>query len=240
MSGHNKWSTIKHRKGAQDAKRAKIFSRLSKGLIIAAQSGGSDPEMNASLKIAIDQARRENMPKDNIDRAIKRGSGEGGEDTIEEVIYEAYFPTESDNVALLILCATDNTNRTVGEIKSEIKKNGGKFVPSGSVSFQFEHVGSLIVESDDHDQTELAAIDAGATDIFPVKEALHVITSPKDLRAVQTKLEEDGAKVAESMLTYMPKQSLTLSNSDREKYERFYEVIDDHDDVQMIYDNVAA
>lgn len=238
MSGHNKWSTIKHRKGAQDAKRAKIFSRLSKNLIIAVQSGGSDPEMNASLKIAIDQARHENMPKDNIERAIKRGSGEGTENKIEEMIYEAYFPTQSDNVALLILCATDNTNRTVGEIKSEIKKNGGKFVPSGSVSFQFEHVGQIIIESNHQEDVELAAIDAGARDVQHENNKVIVITEPNEIHAIQSNLIGDTVTILSSILTYTPKQSLTLSSVDQEKYQNFYDIIDDHDDVQEIYDNV--
>lgn len=238
MSGHNKWSTIKHRKGAQDAKRAKIFSRLSKNLIIAAQSGGSDPEMNATLKIAIDQARSENMPKDNIERAIKRGSGEGNEDKIEEVIYEAYFPTQSDNIALLILCVTDNTNRTVGEIKSEVKKNGGKFVPSGSVSFQFEHVGHIIVQSNDQEETELTAIDAGARDVKHDGQKILIITDPHEMHSVQKKLEGESLTILSATLTYTPKQPLSLSTEDQKKYDTFYEAIDDQDDVQEIYDNV--
>jgi len=238
MSGHNKWSTIKHRKGAQDAKRAKIFSRLSKNLIIAAQSGGSDPEMNATLKIAIDQARRENMPKDNIDRAIKRGSGEGAGEKIEEMIYEAYYPTQNENVALLILCATDNTNRTVGEIKSEIKKGGGKFVPSGSVSFQFEHVGHIIVQSANQEEIELAAIDAGALDVKHKDQEILIITEPNKMHVIQKKLEGDSLTLLSATLTYMPKQPIILSSEDQKKYEKFYEIIDDQDDVQKIYDNV--
>lgn len=238
MSGHNKWSTIKHRKGAQDAKRAKIFSRLSKGLIIAAQAGGSDPEMNASLKIAIDQARRENMPKDNIDRAIKRGSGEGNETKIEEMIFESYFPTQTANVALLILCATDNTNRTIGEVKSEIKKNGGKFVPSGSVNFQFEHVGHIIIESDDQEAAELTAIDAGALDVQHDNGHILVVTEPNKIHAIQKKLSNNNLTILSTKLIYTPKQSIRLSATDQKKYENFYDIIDDHDDVQEIYDNV--
>ncbi|MCK4635570.1 MAG: YebC/PmpR family DNA-binding transcriptional regulator [Candidatus Moranbacteria bacterium] len=243
MSGHNKWSGIKHRKEAQDSKRSKIFSRLAKAIIISVQSGGNDIEKNSTLKIAIEQAKKANMPKDNINRAIKRGLGQSGEGKIEEVFYEAYFPTNTDEmIAMMILCATDNINRTVSEIKSLLKKNSGKFVPNGSVSFQFEEVGQFILEtekSDNFDFIELAIIEAGAKDLEKVSEKeILVITEKINVQKVYKKLEKDGFQVKDLKINYISKQPIIIDKETKMEYNKLFEIIDSQDDVQEIFDNV--
>lgn len=231
MSGHNKWSGIKHRKEAQDAKRSKIFTRIGKEIAVAVQSGGTDPVTNNSLRIAIDHARKANMPKDNIDRAISRGSGSDGA-RIEEVTYEAMGP---GGAAMMIVCTTDNTNRTLTDIKTLLKKNGGKFVPAGSVAFQFDYVGYITVAPDDADATEMAAIDAGAEDVFSDDDTLTIITKPHELHAVVAALP---ATVSEARLVYNPTQTVHLSDADAAAYTALYDMIDTHDDVTEIFDNV--
>ncbi len=240
MSGHNKWSGIKHRKEAQDKKRSKVFTRLAKAIIILVQNGGDDIEKNTSLKLAIDQAKKANMPKDNIQRAIKRGLGENGEGKIEEVFYEAYFPTNTDEmIAMMILCATDNINRTVSEIKSLLKKNGGKFVPNGSVSFQFEEVGQFILETEDLESAELEIIEAGAKDLKIIeKNEILVITEKTDLQKVYNKLEEENFKVSDLKINYISKQLINIDKETEIKYNELFEIIDSQDDVQEIFDNV--
>ncbi len=237
MSGHNKWSSIKHKKAATDAKRAKVFTRVAKDITIAAQSGGGDPEMNASLKMAIEKARAANMPKDNIERAIKRGTGEGSEGArIEEVLYEAMGPGGS---AMLILCATDNTNRALTEVKTVLKKNGGKFVSGGGVAFQFAHVGQIAVETDDVESVELAAIDAGAEDVVVNDGTVIITTSVQDLHSVRSALESAGIVVADARIAYVPTQEITLAGADAQAYEALYDLVEELDDVQEVFTNVA-
>ncbi len=237
MSGHNKWSSIKHRKGAQDAKRSKVFSRIAKMIIVAAQQGGGDPEMNSTLKMLLAQARKANMPKDNIERAIKSGTGESGENIrFEEVSYEAMGPEGS---AMIIACTTDNTNRSLTEVKTAIKKNGGKFVPAGSVAHQFNHVGHIVVSGDDLDALELAAIDAGAEDVERGDGELLITTTATDLHQVQEALEKDGASIERAELTYISTQPVTLSDSALATYITLRSAIEEVDDVQDVFDNVA-
>lgn len=240
MSGHSKWANIKHRKGAQDAKRAKVFSRISKAIIIAVQNGGEDLETNSALKLALDQARKSNMPKDNIQRAIKRGKGEGGEGRMEEVFYEAYFPTSTgEMIAMMILCATDNKNRTVSEVKSLLKKNGGKFVPNGSVSFQFEEIGQFVLKSEDLDSAELEIIEAGAKDLERVNNnKIIVITEKNNVQKVYETLKEKGFEVSDLKINYISKQLIKIDKETEIKYNELFEVIDGYDDVQEIFDNV--
>ena len=236
MSGHNKWSTIKHRKGAQDAKRSKIFSRIAKMIIVAAQQGGGDPEMNSSLKLLLAQARKANMPKDNIERAIKRGTGEGGDAVrFEEINYEAMGP---DGSAMIIVCTTDNTNRALTDVKIALKKNGGKFVPSGSVSFQFKHVGHIVVSGDDLDTIELSAIEAGAQDTERGDGEILIVTDSKDLHTVRENLEKEGFTIEKAELTYVSEQPVTLSKESLESFKKLREAIEEVDDVQDIFDNV--
>ena len=232
MSGHNKWSGIKHRKEAQDSKRSKIFTRIAKAIAVAVQNGGSDIETNSALRIAIEQARKANMPKDNIDRAVKRGSGEN-ETRIEELVYEAMGP---GGVAMMITCATDNTNRTLTDIKTALKKNNGKFVPSGSVSFQFDYVGYIVTTPQDIDQTELLAIESGAEDVVREEERLIIITKPHELHTVLKNITDD---ILEARLVYSPAQTVSLSETDHTMYTTLYDIIDNLDDVVEIFDNIA-
>ena len=233
MSGHNKWSTIKHRKGAQDAKRSKIFSRIAKAIMVAVQNGGPDPETNSALKLAMDQGRKANMPKDNIERAMKRGSGES-DVRIEEVTYEAMGPGGS---AMMIMCATDNTNRTLTDIKTALKKNGGKFVPSGSVSFQFDFVGYISTTPTDIESAELEAIEYGAEDVIIENENLIIITKPQDLHTILKNINTET--IQEARLVYNPTQPVKLSPEDQKKYDALFEIIEELDDVVEIFDNVA-
>ncbi len=238
MSGHNKWSSIKHKKAATDAKRAKVFTVAAREITLAAQSGGGDPEMNAALKMAIEKARAVNMPKDNIQRAIKRGTGEAAEGArIEEVVYEAMGPGGS---AMMVVCATDNTNRALTDVKTALKKNGGKFVSGGGVAFQFRHVGQLALEGADADDLELAAIDAGAEDVEVQEDgAVVATTAVSDVHAVRSALEDAGVTVREMRIAYVPTQPVVLAEADRAAYEKLAEALDDVDDVQEIFDNVA-
>lgn len=236
MSGHNKWSSIKHKKGAQDAKRSKIFSRIAKMIIVSSQQGGSDPDMNSSLKMLLMQAKKANMPKDNIERAIKRGSGEGDESVkFVEINYEAMGP---DGSAMIISCTTDNTNRSLTEVKVALKKNGGKFVQSGSVSFQFKHLGNIVIYTNDLDTAEMCAIEAGAEDIERGNDKLLVVTSPTNLHSVRDILEKEGFIAETAELTYTSQQPVTLSKESLASFIKLKESIEDLDDVQDIFDNV--
>lgn len=238
MSGHNKWSGIKHRKGAQDKKRSNIFTKLARLISIASREGGGNPDSNVKLKFVIEQARKFNMPKDNIERAIKKGTGElKDEAQIEEALYEAYGP---GNIAMLIKCATDNKNRTVGEIKTVLNKLGGKMVPEGSVSFSFRQVGNIEVIVGDKDpyEIELDAIEAGAEDTIYSGEILTVYTKTEDLWAVKAELEKKNLEIDGVSLVYMPMQKIDIDAETRIDYENLLEKLDELDDVQEIYDNL--
>lgn len=238
MSGHSHFAGIKHRKGINDAKRAGIFTKLGRLVTIAARDGGGNPEFNFKLKMTIEQARAANMPKDNIEKAIRRGTGElkdGAE--IQEIIYEGYGPGQ---VAMLIKTATDNTNRAVGEIKTALTKNGGKMVPAGSVSFMFKQVGCIEVEIGDknRDDLEMKAIDAGAEDIFFEDTSLYIYTKIEDLKVIKEKLEKEDFQIGNAGLVYVPTQKTNISEKDKENYEKLLEVLDNLDDVQEVYDNL--
>lgn len=235
MSGHSKWSTIKHKKGVADAKRSKVFSRITKAIMVAVQNGGSDPEMNSALKLAISQAKKANMPKDNIERAIKKGSGDNGT-KIEEITYEGMGP---GGAMMIITCATDNTNRAITEVKTVLKKNNGKFVPNGSISFQFDFVGYISIVPKDVETAELTAIEAGAEDVFLEKSSLIIITKPTNLHSTLKEIESEAESINEARLIYNPTQQITLSNADKEKYDTLFETLEDLDDVVEIFDNVT-
>jgi len=236
MSGHSHFAGIKHRKGINDAKRAHIFTKLSKPITIAAQEGGGNPDTNFKLRMAIDKARQFNMPKDNIDRAIKRGTGEMKGDQIVEIIYEAKGP---GNVLMLIKCTTDNRNRTVSELKTVFNKIGGKMGEAGSSMWNFDQVGSIITEIDnDIEEMELLAIDAGAKDTKIEEEKLVIFTDPKDLQKVRNNLNQKGIKIMEAGLVFIPKNTVEIDKETRLDYERLLEALDDQDDVDDIYDNL--
>lgn len=237
MSGHSKWSSIKHKKAATDAKRAKIFTVAARLITIAAQSGGGDPEGNPSLKMAIDKARKANMPKDNIQRAIKRGTGEGTDAArIEEVLYEAMGPEGS---AMLILCATDNTNRSLTDVKTALKKNGGKFVSGGGVAFQFTHVGQIIIEADDVESVELLAIEVGAQDVDVEDNTVAITTTIVNFHIVREGLIAEGLTIADARITYVPQQLVELSSEGAATFTQLHSILDDVDDVQEIFTNVS-
>lgn len=238
MSGHNKWSGIKHRKEAQDSKRAGVFTKMARLISIAAREGGGNPETNLSLKFAIDQARKFNMPKDNIERAIKKGTGELKDGAqIDEVIYEAYGP---GNVAMMIKCATDNKNRTVSEVKNILTKAGGKMANEGSVAFNFRQVGNIAIsmEGKNLDEVEMIAIEAGAEDTIYEGDILLVYTKVEDLWKVKSEIEKSGLQIEGAELVFAPLQKTELDPDSKIDYENLLEKLDEHDDVQEIFDNL--
>jgi len=239
MSGHSHWAGIKHRKGLNDAVRAKIFTKHGKLITIAARSGDGNPDTNFQLRLAIERARADNMPKENIERSIKRGTGElkdGAE--IQEVLYEAYGPGQ---IAMLIKTATDNKNRTLGELKNLLTKNGGKMVPAGSVSYLFKLAGSINVpveKNSDIGELELQAIEAGAEDTFYADNILAIYTLPEKLKTVQENLKKTGIKIEGAGLVFIPLQKAEPDSGTKINYEKLLELLDDQDDVQEIYDNL--
>lgn len=238
MSGHSHWAGIKHRKGLNDAKRAKVFTKLAKPITIAAREGGGNPDTNFKLRLAIDKAREFNMPKDNIDRAIARGSGELKGNEMTEVLYEAMGP---GNIMMLIRATTDNRNRTVSEIKNILTKTGGKMGEAGSAMWNFEQAGVIYIENSDidKDELELMAIDAGAKDIKIEESAISVYTEAKNLQKVQDILIEKGIKISDSGLVYLPKSTVKIDENTRLDYEKLLEQLDEQDDVDEIFDNIA-
>jgi YebC/PmpR family DNA-binding regulatory protein len=238
MSGHSKWSSIKHKKGINDAKRANVFTKIARMISIAAREGGGDLAVNFKLKMLTDKARSANMPKDNIERAIKRGTGELKDGAIiEEAIYEAYGPAQ---VAMLIKTATDNKNRTFGEVRGILTKGGGKTVPEGSVGYLFNQVGEIEVRVDgiDNEELELKIIESGADDFQIEAESVFAYTKVTDLKKVKEFLEKEGLEILNAELTFIATQKSEISEADREKYEALLEKLDENDDVVEIYDNL--
>ncbi len=238
MSGHNKWSKIKHKKEVTDAKRSKIFSMLSKEIIISAKKG-SDPDTNFQLKMAVDKAKSLNMPKANIDKAVKRGSGElKNEAELEEYLFEAYGPNQ---VAMLIKAVSDNKNRTLSEIRTILTKNGGKMVEGGSISWQFDQVGKLILKKINKNKEELEEIliESGADD-YKAEDGNFIVFTPfQELQLVKENLEEAGLEIKEAGLTYLPQNLLELEDKELEIYSNFFDKVDEHDDVVEIYNNLS-
>jgi len=236
VSGHNKWANIRHRKAAQDAKRSKMFTKLIREIMVAAREGGGDPEKNPRLRAAIERARSANMPKENIEKAIKRGTGEIEGVSYEEVVYEGYAP---GGVALMIRALTDNRNRTTQEIRHILSKNGGNLAESGAVSWVFERRGVINVDRSsvaDVDELVMMAIDLGAEDIKENEDPIQIITDPSNLMEMKQKLAEAGYKV-EANLSYIPKNTVRVSGKDAEKVLHILSQIEDHDDVQEVYSN---
>lgn len=236
MSGHSKWATIKRKKGAADAKRGKIFTKLIKEIATAARLGGGDPSGNPRLRLVMDKARAANMPKDNIERAIKKGTGEGAADQFEEVIYEAYGP---GGVAILIEVLTDNRNRAVGEIRHALARHGGNLGSAGCVAFLFEKKGSLVFErgASDADALLEAALEAGADDVVDAAESVEVVTEPGSFEAVRDALAGRGFTAASLGIEMRPSTTVALEAKDAEAMLRLSDALEDLDDVQNVYAN---
>jgi len=234
MSGHSHWATIKHKKGAIDAKRGKLWSKLSRAIIIAAKNGGGDPNMNLKLRYAIDKAREVSMPKDNIERAIKRGTGEQEGVTFEELTYEGFGP---GGVAILVDVLTDNRNRTSGEVRKLLERGGGKMGSSGNVAFLFERKGLIAVEAADVDEDKLmgVALDAGADDLKRQDTLFEVTTDPSAFTKVKEAVEGAGIKIANAELSQVAKAARDVDEETGKKVARLMEALDDHDDVQNVY-----
>ncbi len=236
MAGHSKWANIKHRKAAQDAKKGKVFTKIAKELTVAAKIGGGDPEMNPRLRVALDKARAANMPKDNVERAIKKGTGDGNEANFEQVNYEGYGP---GGVAILIQTLTDNRNRTVSEVRSTLTKRGGSMGEAGSVAWIFEQKGIIQVKKDavDEDTLMMIAIDAGAEDIQVEDDVYEIICEPKEYWAVKDALEENNIEMLHSEITMKPQNTVPLGKEDAEKLMKLIDFLEDLDDVQEVFAN---
>ncbi len=233
MSGHSKWSTIKRKKGAEDAKRGKIFTRLGREITVAARHSG-DPNANPTLRMAIDRARQANMPKDNIERAIKKGTGELGGGDLEEVTYEAYGP---HGIPILIRCLTDNRNRTLADVRRVLNRQNGNMAEAGAVSWMFETKGYISVERDDQDPDEvfMIAVDAGADDVVISEDTFEIYTSPDELHAVREALGKKGLKADEAELSEVPKNEIELGPKDTVQVMGLIEALEELEDVQQVY-----
>ena len=236
MSGHSKWSSIKHKKAATDAKRGKIFTKLIKEITVAARMGGGDADANPRLRTAILAAKSENMPKDNIDRAVKKGTGELEGVNYEESIYEGYGP---GGAAVLIESLTDNKNRTVADIRSIFGKNGGSLGENGCVAWMFDKKGYIAVESKDVDEEVLMelALDAGAEDIKEDNSNFEVITAPAEFEAVKAAIDKAAVPYIVAEVTMLPQNTTNLAGKEAAQMVRLMEFLDDCDDVQKVYTN---
>ena len=237
MSGHSHWATIKRKKGAADAKKGKIFTRIAREIVIAAREGGGDPSMNIRLELAIDKAKAANMPKDSIERAIKRGTGEDKEGVdFEEILYEGYA---SNGVALMIECVTENRNRTVAELRHILSKSGGSMGDPGSVSWQFERMTYFAIP-DDHDFDRIfeIAVEAGADDIKQDDDIIEIFGRPNSFQDIADHLSKANIKPEDSGIRFLPKQEITLDIEKTVKVMKTIENLEELDDVQNIYSNL--
>lgn len=236
MAGHSKWSKIKRQKGANDAARGAVFTKLGNAIAVAAR-GGEDPDMNFSLRLAIDKAKAANMPLANIQRSIDRGAGKLGGAQIQEVMYEGYGP---GGAAILVECTTDNVNRTYPEVKLAFSKHGGNIAEKGAVAFQFDRKGSIRIKATG-DEAMMAALDAGAEDVQDDEDGSIIFTDPKALASVRTKLTEMGHEVLEAELTFIPNNTVDIEDeATAAKLLRVLEALEDNDDVANTYTNVAT
>lgn len=237
MSGHSKWSTIKRAKGAADAKRGQLFTKLAREITVAARSGLPDPDSNPRLRIAVQKARAESMPKDNIDRAIERAKGGAGGESLDEVTYEGYGPS---GIAFYIQAMTDNRNRTVSEVRAVLTRGGGSLGADGSVSWMFDAVGQLIVIPGkvDPEEAALIAIDAGASEFEIDEDSVVVYTETQNLHKVQEQLVAAGLEVDSTELIMKPKDPVTPESDVAVKVIRLIEKLEDLDDVQTVYTNL--
>ena len=236
MSGHSKWSTIKRQKAANDAKRSKAWARISRDIMMAARESGGDVGMNPRLALAVDKAKAENMPKDNIERAIKRATGEGGEGVIEEVVYEGYGP---GGIAVLVQALTDNRNRTASDVRNVFAKSGGSLGEAGSVAWQFELRGVISIDAAGRDADDLAllAIDSGAEDVQVAGTSVEVYTKPEALEPVRRALTEAGITVESAEVAQVPKNTIMVDAKHAGQALRLLDSLDELDDVQRVASN---
>jgi YebC/PmpR family DNA-binding regulatory protein len=236
MSGHSKWHSIKHKKAVVDARRGQQFTKLARAVTVAAREGGGDPEGNPALALAIQKARDASMPKDNIERAIAKGTGEGVDaDQIETVVYEAYGP---GGVALLIEAVTDNRNRTGADVRHILSKHGGNLGEPGSVSYLFEKRGVIVVDASRYDEDDLMpAIDAGAEDISLDDDVFEVITEPADLPRVREALAQPGVEIESADVTQRPKSRVPVGDADAAKLMKLIDTLEESDDVTAVHAN---
>jgi YebC/PmpR family DNA-binding regulatory protein len=239
MAGHSKWSSIKHQKGAKDAKRGALFTKLARAIQVAAKEGGGDPEGNAALANAIQKAKDASMPKDNIERAIAKGTGADADaEAFETVVYEGYGP---GGVAFLVEALTDNRNRTGSEVRHIFSKAGGSLGEPGSVAWQFEKKGTLLVDGERYSEDDLmVAIDAGAEDVAQDDNVWEIVTAPGDLQTVREALESAGVELQNAELTMRPTTTIEIDESGAGKVLRLIEALDDQDDVNAVHANFEA
>ena len=237
MSGHSKWSTIKRKKGANDARRGKIFTRLIKEITVAARQGGGDPEGNPRLRSAVASAKAENMPKDNISRAIQKGTGEIAGEVYDEILYEGYGP---GGVAVLVECLTDNRNRTVADVRHYFAKNNGNLGESGCVAWMFDKKGLILIDKETISEEELMdlALEAGAEDVIEEESEFQIITSPEEFEDVREALEEGGLSFIDASISMIPQNTVDVADEKiARSMLRLMESLEDHDDVQNVYAN---
>ena len=235
MAGHSKWANIKHRKGAQDAKRGKIFTKLIKEITVAAKIGGSDQESNPRLRLAVDKAKQANMPKDNIDRAIKKGTGDLDGVTYEEGVFEGHGP---GGVAVIVEFLTDNRTRTVADVRHIFTKNNGNLGVSGSVAFMFDRKGLITFGGDtDFDTVFEVALEAGAEDVKDEEGVIEVISEPGDFEQVRNALTEKGLTFETAEITMIPQTTTALEGKQAEQLMKMIDMLEDNDDVQNVYAN---
>ncbi|MBI4115478.1 MAG: YebC/PmpR family DNA-binding transcriptional regulator [Candidatus Omnitrophica bacterium] len=236
MSGHSKWSSIKHKKAATDAKRGKVFTKIIREIMVAARAGGGDPNTNPRLRTAIGTAKTANMPSDNIERAIKKGTGELEGITYEEVQYEGYGP---HGVAIFVHCLTDNKNRTASEIRNIFSKKSGSMAGAGSVAWIFEKKGLIVVPQSQVSEDRLmeVALAAGAEDLSSSNNKFEIVTSPSDFEKVKSGLEGAKISIESAELTYIPKNQVSLTPDNARSVLALIEALEDHDDVQSVHAN---
>ncbi len=236
MAGHSKWAQIKRQKAVADAKRGNLFTKLANAITVAAKQGGGDPDLNFKLRLAIERAKQANMPKDNIQRAIKRGTGEIGGGDLEEIVYEGFGP---DNIGVMLEVVTNNKNRIVSELKHIFYKFGGNLASNGSVAWMFDKKGVIEVELKDplSEETELDLIEAGAEDWEIDDGTMIVYTKPAELQSVSQNLNKLGLNIKSAELAYLPKE--TKTPTDKEKWQKFINALEENDDISNIYTNAS-
>ncbi|WP_313234937.1 YebC/PmpR family DNA-binding transcriptional regulator [Sporosarcina ureae] len=239
MAGHSKWKNIQNRKGAQDAKRGKIFQKMSREIYVAAKSGGDDPDTNPALRLAIDKSKSVNVPNDVIQRAIDKATGSGADENYEEVIYEGYGP---GGVAVLVYTLTENRNRTGPNMRVAFNKNGGSLGETGSVNYLFERKGRLFIErtqETDEDAVMLAALEAGAEDVISTEDGFEILTEPSEFLNVKEALEAEDLVFISAEVDMVPSVYADLSEEQQEQFMNMIEALEDDDDVQNVYSNAS-